>query len=461
MSLTLSRRVVAHLATHPVEEGAASVPREITQEGIAEALSAQVAHVSRALKSLVAEGLVHAYLAHPRGGKRRSRAHVLTDAGRRLAATLPREPAATVARAAPPTHAPPVTRVPAGRERAFADLVALHESSLKEGPRIALVEGGAGMGKTRLLAAFAAEVAKRGARVLAGASVPVGGEQWLGPLAPALAPLGLEARQRARTAGTPRERALDAARETLLAGAAASPLVLVLDDLHHAGPGAVEFLHGLFLALPQGTRVLVVAAFRREEAWALPNGPLYTALMPLRDLPRAKLLTLQPLDRAGVAALLADAGVHVLGDAKLPDALVERVWRESGGNPHFALAMGAELADGVDEEDFFPVGVQNAARERFASLAPEQLAVLQLAAVAGAEFPYDVLARAYDGPEDQLVGILDFLLDRLLLEESAGEGGRELALRFEHPKVRETVLADLTANRRRWLEGRVAAGHAA
>ncbi|GEM_PF-4360550 len=459
MSLTLSRRVLAHLAAHPVEEGAASVPREITQEGIAEALDAQVAHVSRALKSLVGEGLVHAYLAHPKGGKRRSRAHVLTDSGRKVAATLPREPRATVTRAAP--AAPPApARVPAGRERAFADLVALYDSSLKEGPRIALLEGGAGTGKTRLLAAFGAEVAKRGARVLSGASVPVGGEQWLGPLAQALAPLGLEARQRARAAGTPRERALEAARDTILAGSAAAPLVVVLDDVHHAGPSAVEFLHGLFLALPQGTRVLVVAAFRREEAWELPNGPLYTALMPLRDLPRAKLVTLPPLDRAGVAALLADAGVHVLGDTKLPDDLVERVWRESGGNTHYALAMGAELADGVDEEDFFPASVRNAARERFASLSPDQLAVLQLAAVAGAEFSYAVLARAYDGPEERLVEVLDHLLDKLLLEEAAGEPGRDLVLRFEHPKVRETVLADLTATRRRWLEGRVAAGHA-
>jgi len=456
MSLTLSRRIVVHLASHPLEEGAASVPRDVTQDGIAEALGAQVAHVSRALKGLIAEGLVHAYLAHPKGGKRRSRAHVLTDAGRRLAATLPREPPATAKRAPSPSE--PAIEPPSGRETEMAQLSALLDAA-RQGPRVALLEGAAGMGKTRLLAAFAARAQARGARVVQGASIPMGGEQWLGPLASALAPLGLEARLRARTGGTPRERAMDAARETLVTGSKAAPLVVLLDDLHHAGPGAAEFLHGLLLGLPESAHVLVVAAFRREEAWALPNGPLYTALMPLRDLPRAKLLTLQPLDRAGVSRLLSEAGVHILGDAKLPDDVVERVWRESGGNPQYALAMGVELADGVDEEDFFPTAVRNAARERFAALSPDQLALLQLAAVAGAQAPYDVLRRAFEGSEEKLVETLDFLLDRLLLEESTLEG-EQLALRFEHPKVREAVLADLTANRRRWLEARVAAAHA-
>ncbi|MEA3200808.1 MAG: hypothetical protein QOE90_2236 [Thermoplasmata archaeon] len=458
MSLTLSRRVVAHLAVHPVPEGAGSVPREVTQDGIAESLGVQVAHVSRALKGLVAEGLVHAYLAHPKGARRRSRAHVLTDAGYALARSLPKEPPATVTRRAPAQV--PAPRVPAGRERAFEELVALYDSALKEGPRIGLVEGAAGMGKSRLLAAFAAEAQRRGARVLSGASVPVGGEQWLGPLAAALAPLGLDARLRARPGGTPRERAMEAARETVLVGAQSAPLVVLLDDLHHAGPGAVEFLHGLFLALPQGTRALFVAAFRREEAWALPNGPLYTALMPVRDLPRAKLVTLGPLDAMAVGSLLEEAGVHILGDKRLPGDVVSRVWRESAGNPAYALAMGAELADGVDEEDFFPASVRAAAREKIASLDERQLGVLQLAAVAGAEFPYPVLARAHEGKEDELVAVLDHLLDKLFLEESAGGGG-ELVLRFEHPKLREAVLGDLTANRRRWLEARVAAAHAA
>jgi predicted ATPase len=463
MAPTLSDRILAHLRAHPIEEGAADVPREVTQDGIADALGARVAHVSRALKRLVAEGTVSARLAHPAGGSRRARAHALTARGRTLAAGLP---------PLPPEEAPPPARaaargrdvsVPAGRQREFEELLAaLDEARSSEGPRFVLLEGDAGSGKTRLLEAFATEVSRKGgARVLRGASAPTGAEQLVGPVGSALEPLGFDRRFRARTAGTPRERALAAAVESLVAAARAEPVALLLDDVQHAGASVADFLYGLLRALPQGSRVLVVAAVRREEEWALPNGPLYTALMPLRGLPGARHVDLAPLDRASVAALLADAQVHVRGDRRLPDALVERVWRESGGNASFALAMGEQLADGVDEEDFFPPSVRAAVEERFRTLAPEQLAILQQAAVAGPELGYDPLVRAVAPEREQaLVETLDHLIDKLFLEEVPG-ASPDLRLRFRHPKVREALLAGLTATRRRFLEGRLAAAHQA
>ena len=452
---TLSERILVHLSAYPVDRDAMDVPREVTQEGIADALAARVAHVSRALKQLIAQGLVAAHIARPRGGKRRSRAHALTDAGRKarvpLPASLPKP-----ASSASPLSAPAPRSAPAGRTREWTILRDLVARAATDGPRIALIEGDAGSGKSRLLDSLAAAAAP--ARVLRGASVPVGGEQILGPLRAALEPLGFDARYRAHAAGTPRERAMPAAVESITQAARAQPLIVVLDDLQAAGPTMAEFLHGLLQALPKGTRVLFLAAFRREEEWELPNGPLYTALMPLRDAPHATHLLLPALDRDGVAQLLADAGTHVKGDTNLPAELVDRVWRESGGNAAFALAMGEQLADGVDEEDFFPATVRSAATRQFSTLDSAQLSLLQLSAVAGAEFRYDVLARAFEGKEEELVPTLDFLIDRLFLEESPHAADGELLIRFQHPKVREAVLAGLTATRRRWLEQRVASG---
>jgi hypothetical protein len=455
MPPTLAERILVHLAAYPIDENTADVPRQVTQEGIADALGAQVAHVSRALKHLVQDGFVTAHLAHPQGGTRRARAHALTKPGLDAARAIP---AIAVARALPrSTAAHP--RVPAGRTTELDGLLGALEDVRKGGPRLVLIEGDAGSGKTRLLEAFAHFAEERGARVLVARGMPTGEEQLVGPLSSALAPLGFERRYRARSVGAPRERALSAATEALVSAAHSEPVTLVLDDLHYAGASVADFLHGLHRALPHGTRVLIVAAFRREEEWALPNGPLYTALMPVRDAPGAKLIELEPLERAGVAALLQDAGVHVLGETRLPADLVDRVWRESGGNAAFALAMGAELADGVDEEDFFPKSVRAAAKERFASLGEPMLAVLQAAAVAGPEVDYRILARCHEGPEDALVATLDHLIDKLLLEEAATVGTDDLRLRFRHPKVREAVLADLTATRRRWLEARVAEAH--
>lgn len=448
---TLADRVLVHLLAHPAAPDAAVVPHDVTQEGIAEALGAQVAHVSRAIKALAERGHVAAHLAHPQGAKRRSRAHTLTPAGR--AEALRVKPEVDAGALAAPRDEREAVKPPAGRARELAALVGALEDAQKGGPRVALVEGDSGSGKTRLLQAFRAEAVRRGARVLEGAGAPVGSVQELGPVAAALEPVGFERRYRARAAGTPRERALAAAVDALQAAQRDAPVALLLDDLHLAGPTVVEFLHGLVRALPAGSRVLLVASFRREEAWALPNGPLYTALDPLRGMRGALHLPLEELDREGLAALLRDAGAH-----HVDDALLDRVARESGGNPLYALAMAEALADGVDEDDFFPQAVRETARARLADLPEEAIEALQLAAVAGAEVGYALLARAHAGDEAGLVRALDVLLDRLLLEEAPRED-EELHLRFEHPKVREAVLADLAATRRRWLEGRVARAH--
>ncbi|HUR67878.1 MAG TPA: AAA family ATPase [Candidatus Thermoplasmatota archaeon] len=455
LAQTLAERVLVHLRQHPVEPDAADVPVEVTQEGIAAVLAAQVAHVSRALKTLEVRGLVRAHLAHPKGSRRRSRAYSLSDEGRAKASYLEAPAPSPAARPAPPSHPSPGQGggipIPAGRAPQAGQLAAALDAAAKGAVRVALVEGDAGMGKSRLLRAFAEDAQRRGARVLAGVGAPTGAEQLVGPLGPALEPLGFERRFRARTAGTPRERALAAAIECIEAAARAEPVVIVLDDLHLAGPSVAEFLHGLVVALPVATRALLVVAFRQEEAWQLPNGPLYTALMPLRSLDGARHVALPPLDAAGIAQLLKDAGAtHVPGD------LLDRVARESGGNPLYALAMADAMLDGVDEEDFFPATVRALATSRFTGLTASEHAALQAAAVCGPEFDYETLGRVHDGPEPHLLAALDVLLDKLLLEE-APSGGDSLRLRFTHPKVREAVLDEISATRRRWLEGRLAA----
>ena len=447
LAQTLAERILVHLRTHPVDADAKDVPLHVTQDGIADAIGAQVAHVSRALKALELRAHVRAHLAHPRGARRRSRAYTLTDEGHARARDL-QMPAG---RAEPPapTAATHAIGVPAGRERQHAALVAALDEAADGAPRIVLVEGHAGMGKSRLLDAFGASAKARGARVLRASAAPTGAEQLVGPLGPALEPLGFERRFRAHTAGTPRERALAAAIGSLDSGAKADPIVVMLDDLHLAGPSVAEFLHGLALALPKGTRALLIVAFRQEEAWALPNGPLYTALTPLREMTSARHVSLPPLDAAGIAGLLKDAGAdHVPGE------LLERVTRESGGNPLYALAMADAMLDGIDEEDFFPASVRALATGRFAGLGERELGVLQAAAVCGPESDYDTLARVSDADETSLLAALDVLFDRLLIEEEPAEGQDALRLRFAHPKVRDAVLADMSASRRRWLEAR-------
>ncbi|HVM45486.1 MAG TPA: helix-turn-helix domain-containing protein, partial [Candidatus Thermoplasmatota archaeon] len=129
LAQTLAERILVHLRAHPVEPDAADVPPEVTQDGIAEVIGAQVAHVSRALKTLELRGLVRAHLAHPRGAKRRSRAYWLTDEGRAKAAYL-EMPAGRAEPPAPPRLLEDV-RVPAGRQPQYQQLMAALDEATK------------------------------------------------------------------------------------------------------------------------------------------------------------------------------------------------------------------------------------------------------------------------------------------------------------------------------------------
>ncbi len=425
---------------------ARDVPRAVTQNGIADALGARVAHVSRALQTLVTGGLVVAHLAHPDGSARRSRAHSLTDAGHTAARALPAAPAKPVVSQ--------TSRVPRRSEATelFADHLDQLETAIAEaatsGPRVVLVEGDAGSGRTTLLDAFAIRAADKGRRVLRGTGAPSGERQHLGPFQAAIAGEGLAAHYARATAGEPGERALAATIATLEKISKRGPVTILLDDLHLAGWGSAAFLHGVLHALPPNAPVLLVAAFRREEAWELPNGPFYAALAPLRRPPLGRLLQVKPLDLAGVSRLLQAHGHQV------PETLLPRVAEESGGNPLYALAMADALADGVDESDFFPTIVALTMKEKLVSLPLDALETLQAAAVYGPESTFQSLARVHDIGETRLMQTLDILLDHLMLEEVPDE--TQLRLRFAHPKVRDAVLGEMSATRRRILAERVA-----
>ena len=442
---TLAERILAHLRDHPYDPESPNAPPEVTQEGIARALDARVAHVSRALAGLMERGRVTVQMARTPGAKRRSRAHALTDEGRAAAAGLVLEP--------PAKHASEAAAAQLLlRPAELATLTRALDEALQAGPRVVLLEGDAGGGKTRLIEELRAVAQRKSVRWLHARGAPLGAEQTLGPLHEALAPLDLERRIGALAAGTPLERARLASAQAL---ASAAPAVLAIDDFHFAGASSVDFLRGVLSALPSGARVLVVAAIRREEAWELPNGPLYTALMPLAAPPMGSLLHLGPLAHAPIRELLQSSGY------RYDDDLVARVAQESGGNPSYALAMAEALADGVDEGDFFPPRVQLAVKERFSTLPPEALEVLQAAAVCGVEFDIALLERVYDGAREVLVDAVDTLIDKLLIEEADGGAAASPRLRFEHPKVREAVLAETSGTRTRWLTARVAAAQVA
>ncbi len=230
-----------------------------------------------------------------------------------------------------------------GRAAEVAALGAALADAQRGRGRLVLVEGDAGIGKTRLVEDFTAQADR--ARVLAGGGIPLASDT---PYAPVLGILQALARLHPAAAGglLPQEapgradpfgptRLLAAAADAVRAVAAQTPLVLVVEDLHWADAstrGLVSFLARAVRENP----VLLLVTVRAEELD--PARPVSVLIGELARLPHAERLVLAPLEHAEVAALV-EAITGVAPSARLTGQLVQR----AAGNPFFTeelLAAG-------------------------------------------------------------------------------------------------------------------------
>src|SRR5256714_4947195 len=239
----------------------------------------------------------------------------------------PPRPAAVARRPAGELIAPLV-----GRAAAFTQLVGSFQEARQGQPQAVLVEGEAGIGKTRLASEFVAWARAQGAEVLSGHAFEMGGRLPYQPLIEALrtrleaenAPEDLlddlwlaeparllpELRVRYPDLPVPTEDELtargqlfEAVARLLDALAQRAPLVLLLDDLQWADGASLDLLRYLARSWRgHGSRVLLLGALRSE---GLELNPQLSA--ELFDLGRDLLLTqvsLQPLSQAQTLQLL-------------------------------------------------------------------------------------------------------------------------------------------------------------
>ena len=173
-----------------------------------------------------------------------------------------------------------------------------------------LVGGEAGVGKSRLVDEFLTRVVTEPhARMLFRESPPAGEPGTVGPPVQAVA----------------------GALELLERLGRARPLVLVVEDLHHASDRARDLL-GFLARNLHGTAVLLLGTYRTEQLSQ--DGHLRSFLLELGRRARFQRLELPRLGREQVGALV-EARVGVGAGAPL----VDEVFRHSGGNPRDAVAQ--------------------------------------------------------------------------------------------------------------------------
>jgi tetratricopeptide (TPR) repeat protein len=365
-----------------------------------------------------------------------------------------------------------------GRLRELEELEAGFAEAAAGRGALFLLVGAAGIGKTRLADEAARAAAAAGMTVSWGRCWETGGapaywpfiqvlrEVIRGPagaalltglgaraqlLAPLLPELPVDRADHAQPDPDPvqaRFRLFEATVSLLRAAAEQTPLFLVLDDLHAADPSSLALLHFLARNL-RGLRVLIVGAYRDEEArLSLEVGRMLT------DVAReGAYLPVPPLMRAEIAALVTSAG-----EGRAGSSVVDAVHRASEGNPLFInellrlLVAGGDFAVGRDAGTMpIPDTVREVISRRIARLAPETRDLLATASVIGRDFTMGLLGSIAGAPLD-LGRQLEVAANAGLLQAS-GAG----AWRFSHVLVREGLYRDLDAGERARLHGAVAA----
>jgi DNA-binding SARP family transcriptional activator len=360
---------------------------------------------------------------------------------------LPASPRAT----APPV-APDTTLV--GRTAELSRLRQQLEVARQGEAALAIVEGEAGIGKTRLAEALAAEATEAGCHVLLGRAheseqvLPLGpwvdafrlgqvvpglvedlGAAWRSELARLFPELGPPLREPA--AGEDYVRLFEAMARTLHHLASARPLLVILEDLHWADEMSLRLL--VFVARRiHDAPIAIVGTVRLEEMVDTPA--LRRTIAALGRQPRFLTVVLPPLSEAETLAL-----VRTLIRAKTEEARVRQLgrqlWHASEGNPFMALEMmralpaDAELAGEV----LTPPRVRELIHGRLERLTDRGRRLAAVASVIGREFDFTLLKRAAELAATETAEGVEELVARRILHV-VGE-----RLDFTHDRIREVA----------------------
>lgn len=353
-----------------------------------------------------------------------------------------------------------------GRTLEWRQLASAWQLAVEDGPRVAIISGEPGIGKTRLADELYQSCVRRGhaavcSRCYAGQGqvpyAPVA--EWLrsdavraswtnlGPQQLAeLARLVPEIRERSPKLeprnpdqpGPPAERwqrlhfyeALNAA-----VGKSRKPILLYLDDMQWCDPDSFEWLNAL-LTSAAAAGLLLVGTVRTEETGR--DHPVTRFLVRLRELGMVLEIPLAPLDAVETAELARLEGTKPLESGSLAE-----IFQATRGNPLFVLES---VRAGLQS-----TRVHAVIAARLAQLTAPSYELAGLASVVGRPFSFDLLEKASDWDEGNLSQALDELWRRRIIE-SRGTSEYD----FTHDLLREVACAELSVVRRRYLHRRVA-----
>lgn len=344
------------------------------------------------------------------------------------------------------------------------------ESAADRQPVTVMIDGDAGVGKTRLISWFAKYATSRRALVLAGACIELTGGTSIpyGALIEAL-------RLFVRREGAERARRLMGRSWPALAGLISDfadfspsmtlqdtqprifgavlrlpdylgrrvPLVLIFEDIHWADTSTLDLIRYLAKAKTDQQLMLLcsfrpVAAAGRHSLHALLGDPDFNR--------RVQRLSLAPFSRAEL-----DVFVATLTGRPVPDDRMRRYFELSEGNAFYAEQLvTADDAQSPDVE--VPKSLRALMVARVNQLSGDAADLVRVAAVAGRRVSDDLLLAIseLDAPAFDRA-LRECVRQRILVRDPADN-----AYAFEHALLRDTAYEEVSPRTRQWLHMRIA-----
>jgi class 3 adenylate cyclase/tetratricopeptide (TPR) repeat protein len=367
------------------------------------------------------------------------------------------------------------------REKEIALLTNVFEKSIEHGPIITAITGEAGIGKTRLFKHFSRSIVKKRALLLEGRCRPYGQLTALFPLKRMFrfyfnlheqdSDDQVQSKIRNTLKGTEASVSLDhlfdlfpgvekkiedfhltiewkkkalfrAIRDLLASISKDKPVIMVINDMQWADASTREFL--MFLTQsPKKIPVLIVCMGRSEPGIWFPD----LAMEPIR---------LNSLSGKQATDLLTS----ILKTRYFDPNICKKIVSKAGGNPLFLVEMGEALKRqgliGSEKSQYTlevpvhnietPESIQGILAARLDALHSDLKHLIQLAAVIGQEFSYDLLEPLTESPKN-LSNFLEEAVKQGILEQNFSNDRPQY--QFKQPLMQEVAYHSLLRRDRR------------
>ncbi|MBJ93279.1 MAG: hypothetical protein CMP23_02255 [Rickettsiales bacterium] len=375
-----------------------------------------------------------------------------------------------------------------GRKDELDEIMRHLKATRRKGIRAVLLEGEAGIGKTRLLQTFRGLAWVKGARVAIGRCHGSGGAfcapfhdillRLAGPglsrshndriladdrdilqryfpaltptdQGPSAAPLG--GRQEVEDN---RGQLFKAVCGAMRRAASEAPLVIGLEDVQWSDPGTIELVNTMLLRLtpPKAAQILLVLTYRGEDVVAQPSRPL---LVPtIEALNNVYSLTLKPLGQEDMEEVIRSVTVNV----PVGPNTISQLARAARGNPRFAVEVARSLVvtGGSPASDWkLPTSLLDAYRHRLDSLDKTSRDVSRCIALLGGMPPLPIIHRASSLDEEEFTEAINVLEQRKVID--VDHRGDEDRVQLRSEALRTVVLDSLSGSQAKALHRRAAA----